>query len=185
MLPEISLNVLDIAQNSIRAEASCIEISIDVDQSKDLLTVIIKDDGCGMSEEQIAQVTDPFFTTRTTRKIGLGIPFFRMAALITGGSFEIESEVSKGTKVKAGFVLSHIDRMPLGDINSTIHTLVTYNVNIDFVYTYIFNGKSFTLDTRDMREVLGGVPFDEPEVSTYIKEYLSENKKETDGGALI
>jgi FAD/FMN-containing dehydrogenase len=75
--------------------------------------------------------------------------------------------------------------MPLGDINSTIHTLVTYNTNIDFVYTYIFNGKSFTLDTREMREVLGGVPFDEPEVSTYIKEYLSENKNETDGGALI
>ena len=185
MLPEISLNILDIAQNSIRAEATVIEISVLVDQGKDTLTVIINDDGCGMTPEQVASVEDPFFTTRSTRKIGLGVPFFRMAALITGGSFEINSEVQVGTKVKAVFVLSHIDRMPLGDINSTIHTLVTYNTNIDFVYTYEFDGESFVLDTRQMKEILGGVPVDSPEVSAYIKEYLDENKKETDGGALL
>lgn len=185
MLPEISLNVLDIAQNSIRAEANLIEIGVGVDRQADTLTVTITDNGCGMSKEQIARVEDPFFTTRTTRNIGLGIPFFRMAALITGGTFEINSEINKGTEVKAVFVLSHIDRMPLGDINSTIHSLITYNVGIDFVYTYSYDGESFVLDTRQMREILGGVPFDEPEVSTYIKEYLDENKKETDGGALL
>ena len=185
MLPEISLNVLDIAQNSIRAEADLIEIGVYIDRKADTLTVIINDNGCGMTAEQIAHVEDPFFTTRSTRKIGLGVPFFKMSAIITGGSFEITSEVKVGTKVKAVFVLSHIDRMPLGDINSTIHTLVTYNTNIDFVYTYEFDGQSFVLDTRQMREILGGVPLDSPEVSDYIKEYLDENKKETDGGALL
>ena len=185
MLPEISLNVLDIAQNSIRAEADCIEISVEINTIADTITVLVKDDGCGMSEEQVAHVIDPFFTTRSTRKIGLGVPFFRMAALITGGTFEINSEISVGTEVKAIFVLSHIDRMPLGDINSTIHTLITYNPDIDFVYTYKYDGASFTLDTRQMREILGGVPLDEPEVSEYIKEYLEENKKETDNGAQL
>jgi len=185
MLPEISLNVLDIAQNSIRAEADLIEIGVYIDRKADTLTVIINDNGCGMTAEQIAHVEDPFFTTRSTRKIGLGVPFFKMSAIITGGSFEITSEVKVGTKVKAVFVLSHIDRMPLGDINSTIHTLVTYNTNIDFVYTYEFDGRSFVLDTRQMREILGGVPLDAPEVSDYIKEYLDENKKEADGGVLL
>lgn len=185
MLPEISLNVLDIAQNSIRAEADLIEIGVYIDRKADTLTVIINDNGCGMTAEQIAHVEDPFFTTRSTRKIGLGVPFFKMSAIITGGSFEITSEVKVGTKVKAVFVLSHIDRMPLGDINSTIHTLVTYNTNIDFVYTYEFDGQSFVLDTRQMREILGGVPLDAPEVSEYIKEYLDENKKEADGGVLL
>ena len=185
MLPEISLNVLDIAQNSIRAEADLIEIGVYIDRKADTLTVIINDNGCGMTAEQIAHVEDPFFTTRSTRKIGLGVPFFKMSAIITGGSFEITSEVKVGTKVKAVFVLSHIDRMPLGDINSTIHTLVTYNTNIDFVYTYEFDGESFVLDTRQMREILGGVPLDAPEVSEYIKEYLDENKKEADGGVLL
>ena len=185
MLPEISLNVLDIAQNSIRAEADLIEIGVYIDRKADTLTVIINDNGCGMTAEQIAHVEDPFFTTRSTRKIGLGVPFFKMSAIITGGSFEITSEVKVGTKVKAVFVLSHIDRMPLGDINSTIHTLVTYNTDIDFVYTYEFDGESFVLDTRQMREILGGVPLDSPEVSEYIKEYLDENKKEADGGVLL
>lgn len=185
MLPEISLNILDIAQNSIRAEANLIEIGVYIDRKADTLTVIINDDGCGMTKEQIAHVEDPFFTTRSTRKIGLGVPFFKMSAIITGGSFEITSEVKVGTKVKAVFVLSHIDRMPLGDINSTIHTLVTYNTNIDFVYTYEFDGESFVLDTRQMREILGGVPLDSPEVSEYIREYLEENKKEADGGVLL
>jgi len=185
MLPEISLNILDIAQNSIRAEANLIEIGVLIDRKADTLTVIINDNGCGMTKEQIAHVEDPFFTTRSTRKIGLGVPFFKMSAIITGGSFEITSEVKVGTKVKAVFVLSHIDRMPLGDINSTIHTLVTYNTNIDFVYTYEFDGQSFVLDTRQMKEILGGVPLDAPEVSEYIKEYLDENKKEADGGVLL
>ena len=135
-MTEISLNILDVAQNSVRADATLIAIRVEVDTVKDLLTVVIKDDGCGMTKEQIKKVEDPFFTTRTTRKVGLGVPFFKMAALSAGGSFEILSTPGEGTTVEAVFGLSHIDRMPLGDINSTIHTLITMNTHIDFVYTY-------------------------------------------------
>jgi hypothetical protein len=130
-------------------------------------------------------VEDPFFTTRTTRKVGLGVPFFKMAALSTGGSFQISSTPGIGTTVVAVFGLSHIDRMPLGDMNSTIHTLITLNTQIDFFYTYGFDGKEFTLDTREFREILNDVPLNSPEVSAYIKEYLDENQNETDGGCHI
>ena len=115
MMPEISLNILDVAENSTRAKASLVEITVDTDVAADTLTVVIKDDGCGMTEEQVAQVIDPFYTSRTTRKVGLGVPFFKYAAESTGGSFFIRSQVGVGTVVTAVFVLSHIDRMPLGD----------------------------------------------------------------------
>ena len=138
-----------------------------------------------MTEEQAENVTDPFFTTRTTRKVGLGIPFFKYAAESTGGSFCIESIRGKGTTVTAVFTLSHIDRMPLGDMNSTIETLITCHPDTDFLYTYSYNGRSFQLDTRQFKEILGGIPLDTPEVAAYIREYLSENKTETDGGAVI
>jgi anti-sigma regulatory factor (Ser/Thr protein kinase) len=185
MMTEISLNVLDIANNSIRANASLIEIKIQIQRDLDTLTITITDDGCGMTEEQVRKVEDPFFTTRTTRKIGLGVPFFKMAALSTGGSFHIASTPGVGTTVTAVFGLSHIDRMPLGDMNSTMHTLITLNTQIDFLYTYLFDGKEFVLDTREFREILNDVPLNSPEVSTYIKEYLKENQNETDGGCLI
>lgn len=179
MMPEISLNILDVAENSTRAKASLIELSVTVDTKNDKLSVILKDDGCGMSEEQLASVTDPFFTTRTTRRIGLGVPFFKQAAESTGGSFSITSEQGVGTTVTAVFVLSHIDRMPLGDMNSTVHSLVTMHPECDFVYTFRFDDKEFSLDTREFREILGGIPFSEPEVSQYIKDYLTENYNET------
>ena len=182
MLPEISLNVLDVSENSTRAGASLVEIRVTVDEARDRLAIVIADDGCGMTPEQVSHVTDPFFTTRTTRKVGLGIPFFKFAAESTGGSFSIQSEPGKGTTVTAVFGLSHIDRMPLGDITSTIHTLVVYHPDTDFVYQYRFNGRSFTMDTRQFRQILGDVPFDTPEVSDYIREYLNENKLDTDGG---
>lgn len=179
------MNVLDVAQNSIRAGASLIRISVAVNTSEDTLAIVIEDNGCGMTKEQAEQVEDPFFTTRTTRKVGLGVPFFKLAALSTGGSFSIDSVPGEGTVVKAVFGLSHIDRMPLGDMNGTIHTLITFNHTIDFVYTYTYNDKSFELDTRQFREILGGIPLNTPEVSGYIKEFLSENKAETDGNAVI
>ncbi|WP_367567354.1 ATP-binding protein [Lacrimispora sp.] len=185
MMTEISLNILDVAENSTRAGASLVTISVAADTAADLLTVTIKDDGCGMTKEQAEQVTDPFFTTRKTRKVGLGVPFFKYAAESTGGSFSIESEPGKGTVVTAVFGLSHIDRMPLGDMNSTIETLITCHPDTDFLYTYRYNDSSFELDTRAFREILEGIPFDTPEVRTYIKEYLSENKSETDGGAAL
>lgn len=184
MMTEISLNILDVAENSTRANASLVQITVEADTGSDRLTVAIADNGCGMSQEQVERVTDPFYTSRTTRKVGLGVPFFKYAAEATGGSFTIQSEQNVGTVVTAIFVLSHIDRMPLGDITSTIHTLVVYHPETDFIYRYCYNGRSFTLDTREFRQILDGVPFDTPEISSYIKEYLTENKQETDGGAL-
>ena len=162
------------------------EITVSVQPEEDTLTVVIRDDGCGMTKEQAARVQDPFFTTRTTRKVGLGVPFFKQAAESTGGSFRIESEKGKGTTVKAVFGLSHIDRMPLGDISATVQTLIVFNEHIDFRYTYEYEAKSFVLDTREMREMLGeGISFSELEVSAFIKDYLETNKEETDGGADI
>lgn len=182
-MPEISLNILDVAENSVRADASLIEIEISAQTADDTLTVIIRDDGCGMTKEQVEKVQDPFFTTRTTRKVGLGVPFFKMAAESTGGSFSIISEPGRGTEVEAVFGLSHIDRMPLGDISSTIHTLVVFNEKINFVYRYRYDEDEFVMDTREFRAILGEeVSFAEREVSIFIKDYLESNKEETDRG---
>lgn len=188
MMTELSLNVLDIANNSIRAEASLVEITVRItngqldtlDNNSDTITIIIKDNGCGMTKEQLARVEDPFFTTRTTRGVGLGVPFFKQAALGTGGSFSIESEAGKGTIITATFCSSHIDCLPLGDINNTIYTLIILNTTIDFLYTYQNNCNSFSLDTREIREILDDIPINSPEVSAYIKAYLEDNKKEAD-----
>lgn len=185
MMTEISLNVLDVAENSVRAGATLIEITIAADRAADTLTVIIKDNGCGMTREQIDKVEDPFFTTRTTRKVGLGVPFFKYAAELAGGSFSIESVPGTGTAVTAVFGLSHIDRMPLGDMTSTMHTLITFNTHIDFLYTYSLDGTSFILDTRQFRDILGDVPFNTPEISAYIRDYLTENKEDVDNGIYL
>lgn len=175
MMPEISLNILDVAQNSVTAGASLIQITIAASTSEDLLTVKIEDNGCGMSQEQVAHVTDPFYTTRTTRKVGLGIPFFKMAAEITGGSFTIESTKGKGTVTTAVFVLSSIDRMPLGDMAGTMTSLIGPNPDLDYVLTASLDGQSAVMDTREFRAVLGDIPLCEPEVLSYIRDYIEEN----------
>lgn len=182
MMTELSLNVLDIANNSIRAGATRIEIEVRVCEDKDSLFIRITDNGCGMSKEQLAKVVDPFYTTRNTRRIGLGIPFFKQAALNTGGTFQLESEETIGTIVTAVFGLSHIDRMPLGDINSTIYTLIIANTELDFVYTYELNGNEFHLDTEELRQILGDIPLNAPQITDYIKKYLKENQEEINGG---
>jgi hypothetical protein len=184
-MTELSLNVLDIAQNSVKAEASLIEISVAADTCADSLIIEISDNGFGMNSEQLENVTDPFFTTRTTRKVGLGIPFFKDAAEITGGSFEISSAPGQGTYVKAKFGLSNIDRMPLGDMTETMLTLITFNDNIDFVYKFEIDGKSFILDTREFREILGGIPLSSSEVRGYIQSFLDENHSEILNGTVI
>lgn len=185
MMPEISLNVLDVAENSTRAQASRVEVSVAADTASDTLTIVIADDGCGMTPEQVSQVTDPFFTTRKTRRVGLGVPFFKMAAELSGGSFTIDSEPGKGTAVTAVFGLSNVDRMPLGDMTSTMHTLITMHEDTDFLYRFRVDEDAFELDTAEMREILGGVPFHEPEISAYIREYLAENEKEVLNGRNI
>ena len=130
---ELSLNVLDIAQNSISANASLIEIELIENTENHNLLIGIYDNGKGMTPEQVESVRDPFFTTRTTRKVGMGIPLFRFAAEITGGKFEIESEVGVGTKVRAYFMTNHLDFTPIGDMTSTMISLITMNLHIDFL----------------------------------------------------
>lgn len=184
-MTELSLNVLDIVQNSIQAGASFIQVTINAVSTSDCLTICIEDNGCGLTKEQLHCIEDPFYTTRTTRRIGLGIPFFKQAAQICGGSFQITSYVGKGTTVIASFGLSHIDRMPLGDITATMHTLITLNSDLDFLYTYIIDNRQFSLDTRVFRKILGDVAFSAPEVSIYIREYLFEGKQDVDSGRIL
>lgn len=172
---ELSLNVLDIVQNSITAKATLIKIELIEDINNDILKINIFDNGKGMTDEQIKSVTDPFYTTRTTRKIGLGIPLFKMAAEMSGGSFKIESIVGVGTKIFTRFIHSSIDRMPVGNINETVSMLIQMNPDIDFVYTHTFNEKSYSLDTRELREQLEDVPLDTPDVIEWINDYLKEN----------
>ncbi len=180
---ELSLNVMDVAQNSVRAEATLVYITVEESDRDDFLKITISDNGCGMTDEQVQQVTDPFFTTRTTRKVGLGVPLFKMSAEQTGGSFSIQSEVGKGTETCAGYVKSHVDMTPLGDINSTISILIRCNPDIDFVYTRSTDKGSFTLDTRELREVLQGVSLDTPDVIEWIEQFLEEQTENICGGA--
>ena len=180
---ELSLNVMDVAQNSVRAQASLIRITVTEGDHRDNLTIRIEDNGCGMTDEQVQQVIDPFFTTRTTRKVGLGVPLFKLSAEQTGGSFDIRSKVGVGTTTTASYVKSSVDMTPLGDINSTVKILIQCNPDIDFVFEHSTDGDSFTLDTRELREVLEGVSLDTPDVLEWIAEYLEENTKKIYGGA--
>ena len=168
------MNVLDIVQNSISAGASLIGIEVAEDTEKDRLAIVIEDNGRGMTEEQVRAVTDPFYTTRTTRRVGLGVPFFKMAAEMTGGGLRIESQPGKGTRLTAEFVLSSIDCMPLGDMNGTTKTLIQMNPNLDFVFRRKKNAEIHTLDTRELREILGDVPLNDPEVMEWITGNLEE-----------
>lgn len=175
---ELSLNILDIVQNSIKAKADLIEIMIEKQYHENRMTITIKDNGCGMTEEQIKKVENPFFTTRTTRKVGLGVPFFKMSAELTGGSFHISSKVNQGTVVKAVYVLNHIDLIPIGDMASTMMSLISVNPDVDFTYTYIVNEENFCLDTREVKEILAGMPVNSPEVLLFVKEFIEENTKQ-------
>ena len=171
-MQELSMHLLDIVQNSIRAEATKIDILVDEDIEADNLTIVVTDNGCGMSEEQVASVIDPFFTTRTTRKVGLGIPLYKMAAEQTGGSLQIESKLGSGTIVTATFGYSHIDRMPLGDMSDTVAQLLCLNEPIEIAYTHKKNKDVFTAKTSDFTSVLDGVPLNTPEVMLFVKEYI-------------
>ena len=175
---ELSLNVLDIAQNSVSADASLIEIELIEDTENNSLLIGIYDNGKGMTPEQVENVRDPFFTTRTTRKVGMGIPLFKFAAEMTGGKLEIDSEVGVGTKVKAYFKTDHLDFTPVGDMTSTMMSLITMNLHIDFLYRRSLDGREFTLDTRQLKEILGDVPLNEPGIAMWITQYINENTKQ-------
>ena len=176
-MKELSLNILDIVQNSITAGAEHIGIAL-LEDADGKLRMTVCDDGCGMSRETLARVTDPFCTSRKTRKVGLGLPFLKMAAEMTGGALSIESTVGKGTCVTAWFTLGHIDLAPLGDMSATVAGLIQCSPDIDFVYTVQADGEQFAADTRELRAVLDGVPLSEPSVALWLREYLAENTEQ-------
>lgn len=172
---ELSLNVLDIAQNSVAAGSSLVTVEAIENTAKHELTLCVADNGKGMTKEQLEAVRDPFFTTRTTRKVGLGVPLFKMAAEMTGGGLTIESELGKGTTVTAVFKTDHVDFTPLGDMTSTIVALITMNTHIDFVYHFKKDKYEFSLDTRKLKEILGDVSLSEPSIAQWLTEYINEN----------
>ena len=174
-MKELSLNILDIAENSVKAGATLITVSLT--QAGNVLTIEITDDGCGMDAETVRRVTDPFYTTRTTRRVGLGLPLLKMAAELTGGEMHLQSQPGKGPKVCARFGLSHIDRAPLGDMASTVGGLIQCSPQIDFVYTVRTPDGEFVADTRQLREILGDVPLSEPAVAQWVREYIDENTR--------
>ena len=176
-MKELSLNILDIAENSTKARASLVEILIE--ETDTTLTLTITDDGCGMTEEILKGVTDPFYTTRTTRKVGMGIPLLKFAAEMTGGDLKItsrhESEYADhGTTVTASFFKNHIDFTPLGDVISSITTLIQGHPNTDFRFLHKSESAEVAFDTREVRAVLEDVPLDNFEVLIWIKENLTE-----------
>ena len=182
-MKELSLNILDIAENSVKAGAGLTEIEIS--ESGDKLTLTIRDNGCGMSEEILRTVTDPFYTTRTTRKVGMGLPLLKMEAEMTGGSMSVSSRWEKdyptdhGTVVTAEFYKNHIDFTPLGDVSETLVTLIQGHPEQDFRFLHTRDGKVLCeLETSQLRLVLGDVPLNSYEVICWIREYLHEQYNE-------
>ena len=177
-MKEISLHLLDVAKNSITAGAKRIDLTLEEEAGGGCIMTIC-DDGCGMSPEFLARVTDPFTTTRTTRKVGLGLPLLCMMAEQTGGALEIESEVDVGTTVTARFWTDHIDCPPLGNLPATVALLIQGAPEVEWTWRHTTPGGTYTLDTRELRAELGpDVPLDEPDVILWIQEYLQEQELE-------
>lgn len=177
-MKELSLNILDIAENSVKAQATLTEILID--ESENELTITIRDNGSGMKPETVLAAQNPFYTTRTTRSVGLGIPLFKMSAEQTGGKFSLASRHkdefpdSHGTVISASFNKNHIDFTPLGDVAESVVTIIQGHPDVDFEFVHNLKGAKVELKTAELREVLGDVPLSEFEVIVWIREFLSE-----------
>jgi anti-sigma regulatory factor (Ser/Thr protein kinase) len=165
---ELSLHILDIAENGITAGANCIHILVEEDRTADLLTVVITDNGHGMPAEKIDKLADPFVTCRTTRRVGLGLSLLAAATERCAGRLSVETEPEAGTRVKATFLYSHIDRAPVGDMAATITTLTRGNPQIEFVYTHIIDGEEFTVDTRELKAEMGHLSVTNPMVIHHL-----------------
>lgn len=173
-MTELSLHILDIVNNSIKAGAKHIGISVTEDTQSNVLAIQVTDDGCGMDAAFLAQVTDPFKTTRTTRKVGMGISLFKAAAEQTGGSLAIQSELGVGTELTATFVFDSIDRQPVGDMSGTMVTIIGANPDIEYVYTHMRDNEEFRLDTQEIKQILDGVDITSPDVLVWLKDYIRE-----------
>lgn len=171
---ELSLHILDILENSLEAGATKIWIEITEDSANNRLTINIQDNGRGMSEEILQRVGDPFFTTRTTRHVGLGIPLLRAATRRCNGDLSIRSQVGVGTQVLATFELDHIDRAPLGDMRATLLGAILSYREGDIHYRHQVDDRVFEFDTAEMRQVLGDVPLTHPQVREWLTEFLAE-----------
>ncbi len=171
-MEELSLHILDLVQNSIEADATSIEIIIREDTKKNTFEVEIKDNGRGMDEEQVANIGDPFFTTRLTRKVGLGIPLLKVAAEQTGGYLKLTSSKGRGTLVEISFVHDHIDRAPLGNMADALVAIFTAHQIVELVYCHERNGVSFCLDSRELREICGDC-LSHPKIVQWLREYVA------------
>ena len=171
---EIALHLLDIVENSISAQAKMIIIRVEEDHTADRLHISIEDDGRGMDAEMVAKVADPFVTSRTTRKVGLGIPLLKAAAEACEGGLDIQSELGKGTCVTVTFKLSHIDRMPLGHLASTLLILLVGTPEVHWLFHYRVDDQIFSFDDQPVKETLEGIPLSDPLVLGYLRELLQD-----------
>ena len=173
-MEDLSLHILDIVENAIAAKAKRIDVLIREEVNEDRLVIEIIDDGIGMDEEVREKATDPFFTTRTSRKVGLGLSLMAQAAREAGGMLRVESELGKGTKVIATFQYSHIDRKPLGSMIETMATLLLGNPELDISYSHQKEGKTYTLSSQALKEQFKNRPLTGPEVIQWLKRHLKE-----------
>jgi len=176
-MEDLSLHILDIAENSVNAGAKNIEITIKTDNENDLLILEIIDDGQGMEKEFATKVTDPFQTKRTTRKVGLGLAFLDEATKQTEGKLTVDSSKGIGTKIRATFKLSHSDMKPIGDIAETLVCLIAGNPDINFSYNHFLSGSKFIFDTKSIRQLYPDLPINSFEVLGFIRKYIKENTK--------
>ena len=177
-MQDLSAHIMDIAQNSVRAEATKIEIDIEENIIKDLFSITIRDNGCGMDAETLDRVTEPFFTSRTVRRVGLGIPLLKQNAEQTGGSLTISSREGEGTTIQAIFSHSHLDRPPVGNIANTVVLLVASNPDIRFVYRHVTEKGKYLFDSKEVKDFLEGVPVNDPEIVLALQQMIEENLKE-------
>lgn len=173
-MDELALNVLDIVYNSIRAHASYIQIYITDSVHHNIIDIDIIDNGDGMNEETLRKVVDPFYTTRTTRTVGLGIPLFKQNAELTGGYVKLKSILGEGTTLNARFIKNHIDTPVMGNIVDTIVTLIQADKNIDYDFIYKTDTNCFTLNTIEIKEILGDVSITNLDVLIWLKDYMKE-----------
>ncbi|MBM4161218.1 MAG: sensor histidine kinase [Ignavibacteria bacterium] len=174
-MEDLSLHILDIVENSVSAGAKNVEIVVSENRPRDLLRIEISDDGKGMNPAAVAHATDPFYTTRTTRKVGLGLALLEEAAKMANGSMDIHSVPGIGTKVIAIFQHSNIDRKPLGDMAATIVMLVAGSPDVEFTYRYEHDGYTFTFQTKEIRAQLRGLEMNSPDTLSFIREYITEH----------
>ena len=169
---------MDIVENSLAAGARRVEIRVEENIAADRMVIEIVDDGCGMDEERIQRALDPFFTTKTVRRVGLGLPLLSEACRMSNGEFRIESCPGKGTRVKAAFQHSHIDRKPLGNMRDTLITLMSGHPQLDLLYEHRKEGKTFSLDTREIKADLGEIPLDAPAVVSALRTLIQSGLEE-------